>query len=232
VAPPSALKHTLAAVRASLEVGAQAVEVDVWLCADGIPVLMHDATVDRTTNGQGKVAEKTLADLRALDAGNGEPVPTLQEVLETTHGHARLNIEIKDPGAHSEVVQVVRSLDAAPDVWVSSFSPDVIEAVKWVAPEIERSFLFSRIHDDHSRFILYTVSNLLLRSLSPSVEFIRQNPGFIELCQRRSVRCNVWTVDDPAAIGTLADMEVDGFFTNDPRLAQQVLEARAAAVPA
>ena len=94
-------ENTLAGIRKALELKADAVEIDVQASADGVPVLMHDLTVDRTTNGIGAVAKMALEDLRALDAG-GEPPPTLADVLEITRGRALLVIEIKQPGTNGQ----------------------------------------------------------------------------------------------------------------------------------
>ena len=99
--------------------GADAIEIDVQASADGVPVLMHDLTVDRTTNGSGAVAKLTLERLRALDAGDGERVPTLAEVLALTKGNALLVTEIKQPGVEAHVANVVREQDALTGVMVS-----------------------------------------------------------------------------------------------------------------
>ena len=90
-------ENTLAGIRRALELGADGIEIDVQATADGVPVLMHDLTVDRTTNGHGELAKMTLAELQALDAG-GEPPPTLADVLQLTKGRALLVAEIKQPG--------------------------------------------------------------------------------------------------------------------------------------
>jgi glycerophosphoryl diester phosphodiesterase len=221
--------NTLAAIKASLDAGVDAIEVDVWRSSDGVPVLMHDPTVDRTTNGSGKVTEMTLQQLKELDAGAGEKVPTLEEALELTRGRVRLNPEIKEVGAQSEVVQLIRSMNAQKDVWISSFSPAVVEACRWIAPEIERSLLFIDIKDDHSRFVLYNTSSLLLRTLSPHVDFVTRNPDFVELCYRRSIRLLVWTVNDPTTIRDLAALGVSAIFTDDPPAAAAALNAPEAA---
>src|SRR5450830_1069876 len=87
--------NTLAGVRACLDSGAEAMELDVQLCADGVPVLMHDETVDRTTNLKGPIRSLTLAALQATDAGNGEPVPTLDQVFGLVAGRLTIMCELK-----------------------------------------------------------------------------------------------------------------------------------------
>ena len=91
----------------ALGFGVDAIEIDAQASADGVPVLMHDLTVDRTTNGTGDVASLSFDELRALDAG-GEPVPALADVLDLTIGTAALVIEIKQPGIEQSIAEVVR----------------------------------------------------------------------------------------------------------------------------
>ena len=94
-------ENTLAGIRKAIELGAEGIETDVQASADGVPVLMHDLTVNRTTNGSGDVAALSLAELRALDAG-GESVPTLAEVLDLTMGKVVLIMEIKQTGIEEQ----------------------------------------------------------------------------------------------------------------------------------
>src|SRR3990170_6996463 len=115
-APP----NTLAGVRKAIELGSDAIEIDVQASADGVPILMHDLTVDATTNGTGAVAEMTLDQLRALDAG-GEPPPTLADVLAITKGRVLLVCEIKQRGIEQLLRHVVLEADALGDVMIWSF---------------------------------------------------------------------------------------------------------------
>src|SRR3990170_7229468 len=90
-------ENTLAGVRAALNLGADAIEIDVHCTRDGVPVLIHDETVDRTTGGTGEIAALSLRQARKLDAGGGERIPTLREVLDEINGRALLVLEIKAP---------------------------------------------------------------------------------------------------------------------------------------
>jgi glycerophosphoryl diester phosphodiesterase len=218
-------ENTMAAIQASLAAGAQAIEVDVWCSADGVPVLIHDRSVSRTMGGEGNVDELTWEQLQTLNP-DGEKIPRLTDVIDAVRGKARLNIEIKQDDIEGEIVEAVRSAGAAADVWVSSFSPEVVEACKWIAPEIERSLLFSSFREDASRFILYNTSNLLLRSLSPSIELVEKSPAFVELCHRRGIRCVAWTVDGEERLMVARRLEVDGVFTNQPDVALKLYSAR------
>jgi glycerophosphoryl diester phosphodiesterase len=99
-------ENTLAAFRRAIELGAEGIELDVALSSDGVAVIMHDISVDRTTDGTGDVAELTFEQLRGMDAG-GEPVPTLDEVLALAAGHAEVNIELKAGDAAPAVAEAV-----------------------------------------------------------------------------------------------------------------------------
>jgi len=124
-----AAENTLAGIRAALEIGADAIEVDVQGSADGVPVLMHDLSLDRTTNGSGDLASMSVEQLQALDAG-GEPVPTFAQALELTRDRALLVAEIKRPGIEERVAAVVREREALADVMVWSFFPQALESMR------------------------------------------------------------------------------------------------------
>src|SRR4030042_4900324 len=131
-------ENTLAGLRLALHMGADTIEIDVHLSVDGIPVLIHDDSVDRTTDGRGMVASLTLAELRELDASarspfatfRGEKVPTLAEALDLTRGRALLVIEIKPPDIEKEVLEVVRRAGALDWAMIWSFHPSVVAGVR------------------------------------------------------------------------------------------------------
>jgi glycerophosphoryl diester phosphodiesterase len=152
-------ENTLAAFRLALEQGAPAVECDVHLSADGFPVVIHDETVDRTTNGKGAVAALTRAALRRLDAGSwrgnrfaGEPIPTLEETLDLCAGRARLFIELKAGRAQEERVRLVdvtlEAVAGAPrtEVAVISFDPEVVALVARRRPDLPLGLLWGFRH--------------------------------------------------------------------------------------
>ena len=135
-------ENTLPGVEQALLLGADAIEIDVHCTADGVPVLLHDETVDRTTDGTGNVHDMTLADVRKLDAGArqfapkfaGARVPTLAEVIDLTKGKALLQIEIKQPGIEQAVAAVVRDAGAIEHCESHSFLPDVVRTMRVVEP--------------------------------------------------------------------------------------------------
>ncbi|CAN5700239.1 hypothetical protein BH09CHL1_BH09CHL1_08320 [soil metagenome] len=111
-------ENTLAAFRRALELGAPGIELDIHLSKEGIPVVLHDESVDRTTNGTGNTDEMTLAEIQALDAGNGERIPTLREVFELVGDKAHFNLEIKTAVAAQAMLDL---LEEFPQIrWATS----------------------------------------------------------------------------------------------------------------
>ena len=107
-------ENTLLAFQRAIEQGAQMIELDLDQSADGHVIVMHDATLERTTNLRGRVAEMSLADIRQADAGKGELVPTLDEVLDLTLGKARLYLEIKEARAAANTIKAIRARGCKP----------------------------------------------------------------------------------------------------------------------
>lgn len=141
-------ENTLPAIDSALAAGVDYIEIDVHLSSDGEVIVIHDETLDRTTNGQGKVSERSLEYIRSLDAGSwfsgeyrGTVVPTLEEVMRHIHGKTRLLIEIKKKGKGNEGIEekvsgLIRSLDAADWCVVQSFNDKVLERMHQLAPQI------------------------------------------------------------------------------------------------
>ena len=152
-------ENTLVAIEKAIDVGADMVEFDVQVSRDGEVVVIHDETLDRTTNGSGLVADQSLEELRKLDAGSwfgrsstgerfaGEKIPTLGEVLDATRGRILVNIEIKTEAADTApgpVAQLVRDRGMADQVIISSFNPKALELMRQIAPEIRRASLYEK----------------------------------------------------------------------------------------
>lgn len=122
-------ENTLGGVRRAVEVGCRMVEVDVWLC-EGRLVVIHDETVDRTTDGVGRVEDFFLNDLRDLDAGGGERIPFLEDVLNICLGRCSVNVELKGVGTGEVVVELLEGRGGVDDVLVSSFDWRMLREVR------------------------------------------------------------------------------------------------------
>jgi glycerophosphoryl diester phosphodiesterase len=232
-ASAAAPQNTLAAFCRAMELGADGVELDVQLSADGVPVVIHDLTVDKTTDGTGPVRSKTLAELKALDAGStfspqfaSERIPTLSEALAALEGKLLINVELKDfnprgSGLEAPVVEVVRKHAMEKRVLFSSFNPFALRAVKRLAPEIPAGLLYAP-----------DLAIYLRRAwLAPLVPHEARHPHFsmvtespVKWCHGHGLRVNTWTVDDPAEMRRLIALGVDGIISNKVDVLRQVVE--------
>ncbi len=217
-------ENTLAAIREAIAIGADMAEIDVTLTADERVVVIHDETLDRTTNGVGKVADHGFDEIRSLDAGSwfapqfaGEKVPTLDEILDTTNGRILLNVEIKseavDRGISDKVATVIKERGMADQVIVSSFSPTALEQIHAVAPGIRTAVLYNpelqRGEDPAD----------IVHSLGASVFNIRGSrlkAKMLRSCREHGIPVGVYTVDKPKKMKRWVKKEIDAIFTNHP----------------
>jgi glycerophosphoryl diester phosphodiesterase len=213
-------ENTLAGVRKAIELGSEAIEIDVQASADGVPVLMHDLTVDRTTGRTGPLASMTLEDLRALDVG-GEPVPTLADVLDLTKGRALLVMEIKAPGIEAHVARVVHESAAAGDVMAWSFFPQAIKGMRNAEPRIPCALLIGGEYLD--RWPEMRERALTLGAQGVSVFYPGVDERMAEDCRRSGLALYTWTPDGRKEIARLAKLGVDGICSNFPDKVVEVL---------
>jgi glycerophosphoryl diester phosphodiesterase len=210
-------ENTLAAFAAAEAAGADGIELDVHLSRDGVPVVIHDATVDRTTNGRGAVDRLRLDDLRRLDAGSwfspqfaGEPVPTLEEVLNWAEGRLRLNLEVKKYAAGRSILALLPRYPRV-RVLISSFDHDLLAALRRLDPWLPLGFLVESVF--WRRSVRRAVS-AGAECLNPRFELISR--PLLTACRRHGLAVYPWTVDSPRQIAGLARLGVDGVFTNNP----------------
>lgn len=213
-------ENTLAGIGKAIELGSEAIEIDVQASADGVPVLMHDLTVDRTTKGTGSLASMTLEELRALDVG-GEPVPTLAEVLELTKGRVLLVMEIKAPGIEARVTRVVHEAGALGDVMTWSFFPQAVEGMRREEPRIPCALLIGGEYME--RWQEMRERALALGAQGVSVFYPNVDERVAEGCRRSGLALYTWTPDGRKEIARLAKLGVDGICSNFPDKVVDVL---------
>lgn len=227
-------ENTLAAFALALKQGADGIELDVMLTRDKELAVIHDASVDRTTNGNGLVAEMTLADLRKLDAGSkfspdfaGEPIPTLRQVLELTGSRILVNIELKNYAhpldALTEcVIRLVQEMGLSQSVLLSSFNPLNLSRAKRLDPDIRRGLL--TFPGKAGALLRGPVGKLFsYQALHPYYEDV--NPKMVQAQHKMGNQINVWTVDNPVELRRMRDYGVDMLICNDPAAARLALEA-------
>lgn len=215
-------ENTLAGLRAALDLGADGMEIDVQATADGVPVLLHDATVDRTTDGQGEVSKLTLAEVKRLDAGArqfegrfaGEPVPTLAEALDLTRGRALMVLEVKQPDIEEQVLRVVRDLDAVNDCVVHSFLPQVVARCRALEPSLPAALLTSAA--DMTEWAPLFAFALSLNAQGVSVFYPRVDAAVVRQAHLRKLSLYTWTVNEMEDMRRLRDFGVDAITTDYP----------------
>jgi glycerophosphoryl diester phosphodiesterase len=209
-------ENTLAGIDKAIALGADAVEVDVRCTVDAVPVLLHDETVDRTTNGSNALSGMTLAEARRLLAGDArfpeERIPTLEEAAAAAGERIFLVIEIKQEGIEARVVEVVRRLDAVRRCAVHSFLPDAVAAVRRLEPRLPCALLTARIEDPDDAID----AALALNAQGLGVLHGLVDQRLVAAARRRSLRLSCWTVDDPAEVRRLASLGVDGITSDYP----------------
>jgi glycerophosphoryl diester phosphodiesterase len=208
-------ENTLRSVGRALALGAQAIEIDVWL-VHGELVVIHDAKLERTTNGHGYVSRKSLAYLRSLDAGHGERIPTLREVFETVGRRALINIELKGRRTAGPVTALIREFVTRhgwrhEDFLVSSFHRRELRAIE--DPQIRIGLLLTR----PTR--LYALSARRVKACAVNPAFRYVTAKFVADAHRRGLLVFPYTVNAVADIERMHRMGVDGVFTDFPERA-------------
>jgi glycerophosphoryl diester phosphodiesterase len=217
-------ENTLRSVRKALELGASGIEVDVHLADDHL-IVIHDDTLDRTTNGTGAVAEKSIDFLRSLDAGRGEHIPTLEEVFDTVNRRAVINIELKGPGTASPVVRLIdRYVQERgwgyEDFLVSAFDPTQIQTAKKLQPQIRIGALIDKLLPALALF----AEQMEAWSLHPARRCV--TPELVADAHRRGLKVLVFTINKPAEIAAMTALGVDGVFTDFPERVVTFLRAQ------
>jgi glycerophosphoryl diester phosphodiesterase len=203
-------ENTLRAFRHAIALGVDGIEFDVHATADGIPVVIHDRDVARTTNGAGYVDEISLALLETFDAGDGERVPTLGAVLALVGDAAHLDIEIKGSGIEGAVLDALAHHPAVN--WaISSFAWDTLRAVRRLDPVAEIWPLAERFGDD-----LIAVAAELA---SPAVALFTDayTAKTAAKLSDAGLRVMVWTVNDPREARRVADLGAFALCTDNPQ---------------
>jgi len=203
-------ENTLRSVKKALELGADMVEVDVRASRDGHIVVMHDAMVERTTNGKGYVKDMTLKELKKLNAGLGEHIPTLQEVAKLIRGKAQLVVEIKVPGTEKKVLQIIKENGLDRQTLITSFYHPVLKRVKELKPNMRTGAIIASLPMKPAQLVLDANSNALF----PKHVYV--DPEMVEETYRHDLAVYPWTIDTLNEIESLIRMDVDGIVTNKP----------------
>jgi glycerophosphoryl diester phosphodiesterase len=215
--------NTLAAFELAAELGADGVELDVHRSADGHVVLLHDFTVDSTTDGTGRITDMTLEQIKQLDAGSwkdakfaGERIPTLDEVFESVGQKYFINVEIKSEsmrtdGVEQAVAEVIQRHNMANRVIVSSFNPMSLRRFHAILPDIAIGYLTA---PDVPLWIRLSGVGMTYQAYHPYEKTI--TPEMVKTMAKRGIIVNTWTVNDAERAKALAEMGVSVIISDVP----------------
>jgi len=237
--------NTLYAFEQAHKLGVDMFELDIHQSKDGHLVVIHDDSVDRTTNGQGKIINMNLAEIQALDAGyywtedgesypyraQGITIPTLAELFEH-YPTMPMVIDIKDQdaGYEEKLCSLIKHYKKSKDVVIGSFHPNALKKFRNFCPEVATSMHPTEVRN------MVLLSYTFLKSLFRPTDFIAAqvpvrsgaikiiHPGFVKLAKQRKIAVQVWTVNDPEEMQYLIDLGVDGIMTDRPDLLLDLLQ--------
>lgn len=222
-------ENTIIAFEAAINAGAHMIELDVTLSRDRRLIVIHDDTLDRTTNGVGPVKDMDLADIQKLDAGSwfdprfqGEKVPTLEEVIDCCTNRIMVNIEIKtsthEPedrpdSIEQQIVSLVRSRKCGRLILISSFHPEVLERIA----KLDGNLSIGLITEEQDAESVFPFSKKLnLHSWNPDAGSVTKD--LVREAHNRKIRVFPYTVNSVSRAKALFELQVDGLFTDDPAL--------------
>jgi glycerophosphoryl diester phosphodiesterase len=209
-------ENTLRALETGMKC-AHFVEVDVRMTGDGVPAILHDTTVDRTTNGRGAIRDLTLAQVKMLDAGKGERIPTLEEVLRLVKGRCGLVVELKEKEDTESILSLIERSDITP-LMIVSFHSDVLKEVKRTLHHAHTGYIFSRM----TGMPLETAGVIHADMVFP--RFSLCTSALVEEAHHRRLMVVPWTLNHQEEIRTAVAIQADGFATDDPCWARKVLQ--------
>jgi glycerophosphoryl diester phosphodiesterase len=225
-------ENTIAAYELALDQGADALEIDVHLSRDDQPVVIHDFTLERTTDGRGRVRDLTVSELKRLDAGSwfgsrhrGERIQTLQEVLERFRERTQFVVELKAgsevyPGIEEQVVSLLRACVAEERSLVFSFNLDTLAKIREISPGMRTGALVT-----HPPFDPAAVKSVAT-ALCPAAHLFTADAA--AEARTAGLETYVWVVNDAAAMDRMTDLGVTGILTDRPDLLRARLSARGA----
>ena len=208
-------ENTLRSFQKAIELGVDMIELDVYVLKTGELIVFHDDKVDRTTNGKGYLGDKTFEEIRQLDAGKGEQIPTLSEVLDLVNRKVMVNIELKGTSTAEPVSHLVRDYIQNKgwnenDFVISSFDHHELHLFKTLNPKIKIGVLISCIPLGFARI----AKDINAEFINPCLEFI--NAALVKNAHKQGIKVLVYTVNDPDDIDRMKALGVDGIFSNFP----------------
>lgn len=220
-------ENTLVAFKKAIEIGVDAVELDLQGTADGEVVVIHDASLDRTTDQSGQIKDTSLEAIKQADAGTwfnpkfaGESVPTLAEALVSIADNAIALLEIKDVSITQSVVRIVQNMDMVEQSVIISFHSSAIQTVRTLEPRLPTGYIIGSNENIQPIQLCQQLS--LLGSSLLNVDHRLVSEDFIYEIRRRGITLWCWTVDDIDRMRELQELGIQGITSNCPEYFSQV----------
>ena len=212
-------ENTLAAFSLAIQQGAQMIELDLHRSRDNHVVVIHDETLNHTTNLTGRVDQMTLSEIKQADAGKGERVPTLDETLDLTSGKVRLYLEIKDARAAAETLRIIRARRCQDEVMLASFDIELMRRLGDEVRDIELGVILG--NETLNPIVRWREAFpwIALRRINYQVLCMQVELCYGYLARRTKAsgkRLYVWTADEDRQFAKMIERQVDGIVTNKP----------------
>ena len=202
-------ENTFSSFDKAVEMGAQMMEFDVRLSLDNKLVVVHDPRVNRTTDGKGRVRDKTAGELLTLDAGNGNRIPLVEDIFKKYAGKIKFVIELKDYKTEEPVLELVEKYRMIDDVFIVSFSKRILKKIKYLKPEITTGLI---------KVLPINIAGDCRDCGADVIAVLRYfiNKKLVEKTRRDKLHLFAWTVNDPVQCKQFRKMGVAGVVTNKP----------------
>ena len=219
-------ENTLSAFKKAIELKADYIEFDVHQSIDGEIVIMHDANTYRITGHFGSIKDMTLEELKQLDCGDGERIPTLRELIKLAKGKIGLNCEVKARGLDKQLVNILNDEEMIESTIISSFKHDVLLRIQKLEPRIK----LASLEPTRTGWIKSWLSRKKLISIAINNAFYAINPffklvseNFKNKAHNNNIKIFPWTVNSESAIRKLINIGVDGIITNEVQRVKELL---------
>jgi len=224
-------ENTIASINSAIKLNASFIEIDVRQTSDSILILLHDASLDRTTNGKGLVKDKTYSEISELDAGKwfsekfkNERIPTLESVIKLVNGRCNLVVEIKEgndyyPNIEKNILKIIEHHNAEKWISIHSFDSEILKTIHQINSNIKlNKLIFGKF-----KFLPFIFSDRIEKFEIEELDFVDTysinyhfaNEEILNLLKSNGKKVNVWTVDEPQTAKELISFGVDGIITND-----------------
>jgi len=202
-------ENTLTSFKKALEIGVDAIELDVRKTKDNQLVVIHDDNVKRTTNGDGLVCELTLKDIKGFSAEGGEKIPTLEEALDFLDKKVKVLVELKEEGIEKQVLSVIHERDLEKNVVITSFSETALKEVRELNDKVETGLIYAK-HKNPIKAALDLKANYLVALY----RFV--HTANVEKAHENGLKVVVWTINNPEEVEAYIKKGVDGIASDKP----------------